>query len=418
MAQQETDPVVGAERPGVERSVTPRALMPLLLLTRALRLATTMPILLLALVGALIMPSGWWSAEWLLTEDDGSPEMQRIVEANHAWPSEAEPQPGAPPWKLRQAWMPQSWNEWVAPVTQPVTRLMRPVAHLFSFQTTFSQGAYLLVGTLWNLLVWALFGGAITRMAVMKLGRQEREGMFAAIRFAARRYTSLAGAPLFPLFGVLIAVIGATLIGLLMRFDVGMLLAALLWILVLISGLVVTVILGGLAFGWPLMWGAICSEEMGDVFEASQRCYGYTFGRPLHYLFYVVVACVMGAFGFLCVHWFAQAVLYFSYWNVSWGAGSDSLRRLAPMGGGTGSAAVESASFLIQFFHAMVMAMAGAFRYGFFWCATGAIYLLMRQANDRTEFDDVYVGGHRVEGQLPELTTDADGVPGVAEQSS
>ena len=53
--------------------------------------------------------------------------------------------------------------------------------------------------------VWAVFGGAITRIATVQVARQEKIGLMEALRFTARKYLSYLSAPLFPL--VLVAVL-------------------------------------------------------------------------------------------------------------------------------------------------------------------------------------------------------------------
>ena len=75
---------------------------------------------------------------------------------------------------------------------------------------------------------------------------------------------------------------------LLMRSDLGLLLAGLVWPLALVGGLLMGIFMLGLVFGWPLMWGAI-STEGTDSFDALSRSYSYVYQRPYHYLFYSIV---------------------------------------------------------------------------------------------------------------------------------
>ena len=109
-----------------------------------------------------------------------------------------------------------------------------------------------------------------------------------------------------------------------MRANFGLLLGGLLWPLVLVAGLLMTLLLLGLLFGWPLMWATI-SAEGTDSFDALSRSYAYVFQRPLHYLFYVVVAGFVGWLGWLLVANFAAGVIWMSDWAAGWGAGGDRL---------------------------------------------------------------------------------------------
>ena len=85
-----------------------------------------------------------------------------------------------------------------------------------------------------------------------------------------------------------------------MKANLGLLLGGLLWPLALVAGLLMTLLLLGLLFGWPLMWATI-SAEGTDSFDALSRSYAYVFQRPLHYLFYIMVAAVIGWLGWLLV---------------------------------------------------------------------------------------------------------------------
>jgi hypothetical protein len=244
----------------------------------------------------------------------------------------------------------------------------------------------------------------------MRLGREEREGMGAAVRFAGKRFLSYFGGPLFAMTGVAAIALVGSILGLILRIDAGVIVGAALWIFVLLGGLLATILLVGLLFGWPLMWAAISAEEMGDVFEAAQRGYSYTFGRPLHYLFYSAVALLIGAAGFVVVQNFAAAVIEMSYWEVSHGVGEARLNEIAHSGFGMAMVG----NVLIQGFNSLVLLIASAYRYSFFWCAVSAIYLLLRRDIDRTDFDDVYAQDDEQRFGLPPLATDEAGVPGVA----
>ena len=68
------------------------------------------------------------------------------------------------------------------------------------------------------------------------------------------------------------------------------------------------------------MWATISSEGT-DSFDAISRSYAYAFQRPLHYLFYALVAVVLGVLGWLLVSNFAAGVVYITYWAASWSAG-------------------------------------------------------------------------------------------------
>ncbi len=69
-----------------------------------------------------------------------------------------------------------------------------------------------------------------------------------------------------------------------------------------------TLLLLGLVFGWPLFWGNMSTEGV-DSFDAVGRTYDYVYHRPLNYLFYAVVAGVIGALGWLVVANFFEGII-------------------------------------------------------------------------------------------------------------
>jgi hypothetical protein len=389
------------------RSVAWSEVFPWLMLLRALRLATSAPLLLAATVGVLLMPQGWHAAALLLGEPAGQSVAQWPVnDVTEAAASGLPFEIASPP----QLTWPRSWREFTAPMLGVLPGGVQPVRHVFRIDASWRELGYFALGTLWNIVVWAFFGAIIVRTAVMQFGREERVGLVDAGRFAARRYSAFVGAPLFPLALTVVIVLFSIPVGWLLRFDVGVLLAAFVWVFVLLGGLLAAVALIGLLFGWPLMWAALSTEEMGDVFEATQRSFSYTFGRPLHYAWYALIALIIGSAACVLVQWMAELVVYLSFWLVSWGSGSESLQAL-PGADAWRFAGVGIIAWLSQ----LVLTVASSFRYAFFWCAAGAIYLLLRRDSDQIEFDVVHVPDQQVRYSLPPLTTDEAGVPGVAD---
>ena len=266
--------------------------------------------------------------------------------------------------------------------------------------------------------VWALLGGAISRIAAVQLAAEERIGWGAALRFAASKWPSYFAAPLLPLLGVVLVAVPLWVLGLLLRLDAGVVLGGLLWPLALLAGLVMALLLLGLGFGWPLMWATI-STEGTDSFDALSRSYAYLFQRPLRYLFYVLVAVVLGGLGWLLVRNFAAAVIWLSYWAAGWGSGSDRIARIAEIQG-VGSESGGMARFggrMIHFWASCVRFLAVGFFYGYFWTAASAIYLLLRRDVDATETDEVFLDADKSEPEhgLPPSGTDQEGAPLAAD---
>ena len=257
------------------------------------------------------------------------------------------------------------------------------------------------------LAVWSFFGGAISRIAVVELGRHERVTFGEAIDFGKQKFISGFMAPVFIVISMCVMALPVLGITALARFEFGVAIAGLLWILVIVFGISITVLMFGLLFGWPLMNPAIMAEEAGDMFEAVSRSMAYTYQAPLKYLLYTVACIGIGMLGYVVVINFtnvAESVII----NVS-----------GITAGETGAATLEAAakshsqddisgpvafgSGVISSLHDAGRTMAVGFLFTFFVSAAAGIYLLLRRAVDQTPLDDVYVVDEETKYALPEL---------------
>jgi hypothetical protein len=372
---------------------------------RSFRLAVTLRMLVLGAAGLLLTLLGWAFLGWLFSASDEAGELWKSqFGAASAWGviDEAIPTSHAPPILLDPKTRDPFFGSWV--------ELSRPVWHIFAARNM-SLAALLccILSALWSLAVWAFFGGAISRIAAVQLATEEQVGWGAALRWAGSKWLAYFGAPLFPLAGVALAVLPLAVIGLVMRWGPGLFLLGLFWPLALVGGLVMALLLIGLGFGWPLMWATI-SVEGTDTFDALSRAYAYVFQRPLRYLFYALVAAVLGLLGWLLVANFAAAVVWLSLWAASWGMGAERLEKI--LGGeldGAGGAGVA----LMTFWAGWIKWLALGYIYAYFWTASTVIYYLLRRDVDATEMDEVFLDADQSEKQfnLPPLATDAAGAP-------
>lgn len=390
---------------GAVREIAWRDLFPWLVIFRTFRLAKSMSLLFLATLGAVLAPAGWRVGEALFVSKaavQADPGFARVIERNRRWPG----QPSAMP-APNDRRVPRSIRQIVLTspnILEPIyLQFVDPVARLFHSPLTVTQAAYYALGLLWMLGLWGFFGGAITRIAVVKLGREEPFGLGDAVRHAGSRLGAYVGAPLFPLAGVALVALPIFGLGVLARWDGGLLVTGVLWVPALFGGLLIAILLLGLLFGWPLMWGTISAEGRGDVFEAFSRSYSYAFQRPLHYLFYAALATIYGALAWLLVYHFSESVIRFTEWSAALGAGSARwaeivrLRDAPSLGDGWPVYGV----LLMDFGSGFVRTIAAGFGYSLFWCLTAAVYLLLRRDTDQTEFDEVFVDGQTRRYQLP-----------------
>jgi len=423
---------------GTLRAVAWSEICPWLSLVRCFRLAIRFRLLLLSAVAILLTVSGW--AVLVPVFSGGDEEIGRtwkhLKEEHHGCPwvvlTDLVPdKPSLPRLGVDFAAEESAsiFDRSPEPFWGSFTQLSRPLRRVFSSDVTVTRLAFLLLCGLWALAVWAFFGGAITRIVAVELAREERVGWGPMMRYARSRWKAYFTAPLLPVVGVLVSAFGMGIVGLLLRSNVGLLIAGLLlWPLMLLGGLVMAFLLLWLAFGWPLMWATV-SAEGEDCFDALSRSHQYVFHRPLHYLFYALVAVVLGWLGWLVVSNFAAGVIALTNWAADWGA--DTSRWLAVAGTGgrrlelllSENAEIGSVgrfgAGLILFWCGCVKMLAVGFLYSYFWTASTCIYFLLRRDADATELDEVFLDEEEDEPTygLPPLETDDAGAPVVADDT-
>ncbi|MCA9171162.1 MAG: hypothetical protein KDB23_25995 [Planctomycetales bacterium] len=443
-----------ATEPSVIRAISWRDLCPWTLLFRLYRLSLTLQFLILAYLGAWAVSLGWDAASAVILTDTTLaksdvrqflnnvsywPESSLELQANAASqvvtaiPSAVNLDAGSPATRMLTA-------AWQKLGHSPMYSLAEPLRRLFDPALSWNEFLFYLFGAVWTLVVWAWLGGAITRAAAVRLGRDERVGLRDSLEFSQRKLLSSLGAVLLPLGAIVAVSIPLFMLGLIMRLNIGVALGGILWGLVALAGLVMSLFAVGILFGWPLMWPAIGTEG-SDAFDAISRSYAYTFQKPLHYLGYVSVATILGFLGWLIVGIFCESVVQFGMWGVGNGAGAERMATIraavdasappvitdttaglsvrgepveavadAPVNSGM----VAFGSRWICFVNRTVMGVQVAYGYSFMWSAAAAIYLLLRRDADQAELDDIYVEEESgVTYGLPALKEDDAGVAGV-----
>jgi len=407
------------------RSVAWSEMCPWLSIFRTFRLAVSPRILLLGAVAILLTAAMWGLFGWAFSGDstaaDAAVTGWTRPYANSAWAAVTDEMVPDAPWPLGGPGPAEGYPSAAGtglpadPMFGPWAQLSRPLWAIFSPHATKSDLACLLLCGISSLAIWAFFGAAITRIVAVQLASDERIGWGSALRHACSKWVSYLAGPLFPLLGMAAAAFPIWVLGWPLRADVGVLVVGLAWPLLLAMGLIMTLLLLGLIFGWPLMWPTI-SAEGTDSFDALSRSYAYVFQRPIHYLFYACVAAVFGWLGWLLVQNFAAGVIWLTYWAASWSGGANVD---AIMGAGKPLEGIGYAgAAVIWFWAGCVKLVAVGFIYGYFWTAATAIYFLLRRDVDATEMDEVFLDADQSEETfgLPPLRTDAAGAPVIADR--
>jgi hypothetical protein len=333
--------------------------------------------------------------------------------------------------------------------------LTRPFIEIFDGERTAGGVFFLLICCIWELLVWGLVGGAITRIAALKFTRDEAPGFIASLTHAARKLPSYSLPPLVAMGASAFLAIGLVLLGLVMRLDVLAFVAGIFWPFVLVVGLMMAILLLGALIGWPLMWATV-SVEGTDGFDALSRSYAYTYHRPFRLLWYVLFAGILAVISMFVVKLFAASAIALGNWSVDWGLDEYTMQQAVsppdksssapvdlppPEITGTQPAAdvdaadeaaetaadvaeeafpaepnamIRGARSMIDFWKMMVAALAAGYQAGFLWVSAVGVYLLMRRDIDGVQLNDVYIDPADEFG-LPPLADEATGgVPDVA----
>jgi hypothetical protein len=347
------------------------------------------------------------------------------------------------PWEAGRFW---DWflRDQLLVMIEPLVKFVQPIVYFFSPRSTGFTSFYFLCVMLWTLATWALFGGAITRIAAVQTTRGEKIGLREALRFTVKRFVSYLLAPLFPLGFVFVVLIFMVLFGLIHMIPVfgDVVWDGLLWWLMLICGLVMAVTLVGLV-GWPLM-SATISTEGTDSWEAVSRSYSYVYQKPWHYAWYSLVAIAYGAVLVFFVGFMGSLTVYLAKWGVSETPLISKANReptflfvYAPTSFGWRTLLLEGATvegrklvdngeiqqsvyddyfgdpdqsrdrlhgwnkagaFLVALWLGLVFLLMLGFGYSYFWSASTIIYLLMRRHVDAAEMDEVYLEEDEQEG--------------------
>jgi hypothetical protein len=398
-----------AENPVELYNLQYRRLFPWLHLTRAFWIAVDIRKLILAAVALMLVSAGFLVCDQLPFGQSNAPGEAREI---RIWPWDDAPSlgydlgigsdgsselrraihdPRQTLWRITSNWQ---------VVLLPFRRLVEPAAILFRGDATAAQLADAATRTLWGLIVWSIFGGAISRMAAMQFARDQQIGIRQALVFSASRFPGYLSAPLMPLAGVAILWALCVLGGWIGRIPggVGEGLLGILWGLELVFGFLMAVVLIGMAVGWPLMFATI-SVEGTDGFDGLSRAYNYVFERPLYLLWQTVVVMCYGTIMIYFVWLMSQILMQLAVWGVSWGLGYEATAGLIAGSpefvlGSELRTTTPSTAWGAQIARGWMCLLAVfvlGFIHTFFWSSATIVYFVLRHSVDANDFDEVYV---------------------------
>jgi hypothetical protein len=319
----------------------------------------------------------------------------------------------------------RSWftNVGLSVLIEPLVKFVKPVSLLLSSKADFGTRVYLLLVAFVVLAVWAFFGGAISRIAVLQLAGKDAPGLGETLRYICGKYMHYVAAPMVPV----LFVAGIVVISILFSFlhlipFVGDLVDGVLWPIPLLLGFAQALLLVGLV-GYPLMFATI-SAEGSDTFDALSRSYNYVYQSPWHYAWNCAVAVAYGMVVVFFVVMMGSLVVYLTKWSMGQNPATeyftsrrvDHLFIFAPDTFGFSDLLVDRpelkstatkevrdaylkenlygvnyiSSFLVSLWTSIVVLFVVGFSYSYFFTSSAMVYLLMREKVDDTEIDEVF----------------------------
>lgn len=408
-----------------------RRVFPWLHLFRAFWIAVDPRKLVLAGAALMLVAAGSWVWDQVVlansvNEERFAEEVLRYEQTRWPWQQSLgyEMQYGGDPLAELRGGLSDPWNtlvrigrNWHVSL-RPVVDVADPVVGLMQRKTSGPALGRNTFHLLWGLLVWAVFGGAIGRIAAVQFARDQQVGLRHGLAFSARNFFNYIYAPLLPLLGMAVIWIICTLGGVLGRIPgFGPIFIGVTWGVSLAIGFLMTLIVIGVTAGWPLMFATI-NVESTDGFDALSRGFNYVTERPLHYFGYAVFCMAFGSFAIFFVWLVSHLIVYLTALAVASGLGFDKTVTLiegspglsvpavfrpldaagTPAGGavppvGPAAASEPDASglgtILVRWWNRLVAVLVLGFVYSFFWTSTTIIYLLLRRSVDGKELDEV-----------------------------
>ena len=268
------------------------------------------------------------------------------------------------------------------------------------------------------ILLIAICGGALARMAAVEIATGEKLRLREAIDFALRNCWRLVGSLVLPLLiaGVLsvLLLVGGFFLMLPWLDVVG----GLLYGVALLMGFGVVFLLAGYAGGFSLLVPAVATENC-DAADAQQRAYAYVISHPLHLLGYGLVALVGLAVGYYVASLLAVGAMNVTGALVDAATSNDAIEVTFGFGlfdpAERWKAALplqlhsEWSASLVMFWQTVVVCLLAGYVFSYYFSASAFVYMLMRRVCDGQDLDEIWQEGELPGTSVAEYGADASG---------
>jgi len=260
-----------------------------------------------------------------------------------------------------------------------------------------------------KLVVMAIAGGAICRIAALQFARNEKPGLLEALRFSTNKFTSFVTAPLAPVGIIIFIGFFIFLLGLLGNIPwAGELIMGIFMALALIAGALIAVVSIGAVAGFNLMFPAVAYDG-SDCFDAISRAFSYVYAKPWRMIFYTAIAAVYGAICYIFVRFFTFLMLWVTHRSLQLGVLGGNKKLTAIWPGPSLANIVDApdlaaanwsqtvAAVIVYLLLFAVAVLVASFILSFYFSANTIIYSLMRNNVDNTALDDIYTPSVEIE---------------------
>jgi hypothetical protein len=284
------------------------------------------------------------------------------------------------------------WRQWFAPYTN-----VQGTGAFAGDAWTWQKAATFTFGSLCSLLIWSAVGGWIARRSVVELGTRSTEEWGITLKVVRRRWLSFTLSLLSPLVIILSLLASVWLIGLLAKLgSVGVAISSILMIPALLLLFPITRLVLNWVLGMPLLFSAVATEKNADGFEGFSRGFAYISQAPVPMLILVLIAHGISLVGESILFYGIATAWSYIAGTYIWGAGSGLASTI-------GLTNVEQMPLWMIAGNNAAFYISRAFCFSYFFTASTAIYLAMRQTVDQTDIDQVDLQENVSAQELPEI---------------
>lgn len=260
---------------------------------------------------------------------------------------------------------------------------------------------YVVVLYLAAFCVYAVFGGAICRIAALQVTRQEHVGTIEALLFSFRRFRQLFLVPVMPLLVAVVCGLGVTLLSWLSLIPIiGPVIMTISMAVMFGLGCLMAVVIIGLTVGHGLMYPAVTVDN-ADAFDAMSRAFTYILRKPWHLTAYTFIAAIYGIIcyvflrSFVLIVFACVRVCFTPGWDIDAIWPLPSFTNLMPAVQWHQLAGADTIYATIIILACQLFALAlPAYALSYYYTTSTQIYIMLRKHEDEIELSECYLETH------------------------